>query len=79
MSTSPSTFPIWVTDPVTGPFLSSELSALHADAFGGEGAERDWRAAVERHSLVLQSLLHREHSNCDVQSAETHAPRRRAP
>jgi GNAT superfamily N-acetyltransferase len=34
-----------------GPFLSSELSALHADAFGGEGAERDWRAAVERHSL----------------------------
>jgi GNAT superfamily N-acetyltransferase len=44
-----------------GSFDSREVSALHAEAFGGQGGSggagdqgacpRDWRAQVERHSL----------------------------
>ena len=44
-----------------GPFTSTEVSALHEEAFGGQGnsrgvgdwgaGTRDWRAQVERHSL----------------------------
>ena len=42
-----------------GPFDSTEVDALHAEAFGGPGggagdggaATRDWRAQVDRHSL----------------------------
>jgi GNAT superfamily N-acetyltransferase len=44
-----------------GPFDSREVSALHAEAFGGAGGSgaagrrgagpRDWRAQAERHSL----------------------------
>jgi len=44
-----------------GPFDGREVSALHAEAFGGQGGSggagdpgagpRDWRAQVERHSL----------------------------
>ena len=44
-----------------GPFDSREVSALHAEAFGGQGGSggagdrgagpRDWQAQVERHSL----------------------------
>ena len=44
-----------------GPFDSREVSALHAEAFGGQGGSggaddqggcpRDWRAQVGRHSL----------------------------
>jgi Acetyltransferase (GNAT) family len=44
-----------------GPFTSTEVSALHEEAFGGQcdsggvgdrgAGTRDWRAQVERHSL----------------------------
>jgi GNAT superfamily N-acetyltransferase len=44
-----------------GPFDGREVSALHAEAFGGQGGSggagdrgagpRDWQAQVERHSL----------------------------
>ena len=34
-----------------GPFTDAEVSALHAEGFGHEPAEDDWRAQVERHSL----------------------------
>ncbi|MFB9408088.1 GNAT family N-acetyltransferase [Dactylosporangium matsuzakiense] len=34
-----------------GAFGSEELSALHASAFGGPGAARDWWAQVNAHSL----------------------------
>ena len=34
-----------------GPFTSTEVSALHAAAFGHRDATRNWRDQVERHSL----------------------------
>jgi hypothetical protein len=34
-----------------GPFTSTEVSALHAAAFGQREAARNWRDQVERHSL----------------------------
>jgi GNAT superfamily N-acetyltransferase len=34
-----------------GPFTSSEVSALHASAFGQRYTARNWRDQVERHSL----------------------------
>ena len=34
-----------------GPFTSTEVSALHAAAFGHREAARNWRDQVERHSL----------------------------
>jgi len=33
------------------PFSDAELRALHAEGFGQQAHERDWRAQVERHSL----------------------------
>ena len=34
-----------------GPFTNAEVSALHAEGFGGQPGAHDWRAQVNGHSL----------------------------
>lgn len=34
-----------------GPFTNPEVSALHAEGFGGQPRAHDWRAQVNEHSL----------------------------
>ena len=43
-----------------GSFLSPEVSALHAEGFGGNDSQRDWRATVERHSVGWVTARHHD-------------------